>query len=59
MIIVTGGAGFIGSNIVRGLNEEGRTDILIVDDLNEGDKLVVSYIKQQEKSSQQTPKPRI
>ena len=38
MIIVTGGAGFIGSNIVRGLNEEGRTDILIVDDLNEGDK---------------------
>ena len=33
MIIVTGGAGFIGSNIVKGLNELGRTDILIVDNL--------------------------
>jgi ADP-L-glycero-D-manno-heptose 6-epimerase len=33
MIIVTGGAGFIGSNIIKGLNELGRTDILIVDNL--------------------------
>lgn len=33
MIIVTGGAGFIGSNIVKGLNERGRTDILVVDNL--------------------------
>ena len=38
MIIVTGGAGFIGSNIVRSLNENGRTDVMIVDDLNGGDK---------------------
>ena len=33
MIIVTGGAGFIGSNIVKGLNERGREDVLIVDNL--------------------------
>jgi ADP-L-glycero-D-manno-heptose 6-epimerase len=33
MIIVTGGAGFIGSNIVKGLNEAGRDDILVVDNL--------------------------
>lgn len=35
MIIVTGGAGFIGSNIVKGLNDRGHDDILIVDDLTE------------------------
>ena len=33
MIIVTGGAGFIGSNIVKGLNDQGRDDILVVDNL--------------------------
>ncbi|MBR5913115.1 MAG: ADP-glyceromanno-heptose 6-epimerase [Selenomonadaceae bacterium] len=38
MIVVTGGAGFIGSNIVRGLNLRGETDILIVDNLGKGDK---------------------
>ncbi|MEO6959081.1 MAG: ADP-glyceromanno-heptose 6-epimerase [Burkholderiaceae bacterium] len=38
MIIVTGGAGFIGSNLVRGLNRRGFTDILVVDDLTDGDK---------------------
>lgn len=40
MIVVTGGAGFIGSNLVRGLNLRGYTDILVVDDLTEGDKFV-------------------
>ena len=40
MIIVTGAAGFIGSNLVRGLNRRGITDILAVDDLTEGDKFV-------------------
>lgn len=38
MIIVTGGAGFIGSNIVQALNARGRTDILVVDDLTDGTK---------------------
>ena len=38
MIIVTGGAGFIGSNIVKELNNRGRTDILIVDNLGSSEK---------------------
>jgi ADP-L-glycero-D-manno-heptose 6-epimerase len=38
MIIVTGGAGFIGSNIVQGLNARGIDDILVVDDLSDGTK---------------------
>lgn len=36
MIVVTGGAGFIGSNLVHGLNRLGREDILVVDDLTDG-----------------------
>ena len=38
MIVVTGGAGFVGSNIVRGLNHRGESDILVVDDLTDGRK---------------------
>ena len=38
MIIVTGAAGFIGSNIVAGLNARGERDILVVDDLADGRK---------------------
>ncbi|MDA3963254.1 MAG: ADP-glyceromanno-heptose 6-epimerase [Planctomycetota bacterium] len=38
MIIVTGGAGFIGSNLVHALNTAGEDDIVVVDDLTEGDK---------------------
>lgn len=39
MIIVTGGAGFIGSNLVRGLNRRGLNNILVVDDLSDGEKV--------------------
>lgn len=38
MIIVTGGAGFIGSNLVRGLNRIGYDRILIVDNLSSAEK---------------------
>jgi ADP-L-glycero-D-manno-heptose 6-epimerase len=37
-IVVTGAAGFIGSNIVKGLNERGIDEIIAVDDLTQGDK---------------------
>lgn len=40
MIVVTGGAGFIGSNIVKALNDIGRNDILVVDNLKNGVKFV-------------------
>ncbi len=36
MIIVTGGAGFIGSNLVLGLNARGYDEILVVDHLTNG-----------------------
>jgi len=39
MIVVTGAAGFIGSNLVKGLNQRGATDIIAVDDLTNGDKV--------------------
>jgi ADP-L-glycero-D-manno-heptose 6-epimerase len=37
-VVVTGGAGFIGSNIVKALNARGIDNIIVVDDLTEGDK---------------------
>ena len=35
MIIVTGGAGFIGSNLIKKLNSRGMRNILIVDKLKD------------------------
>jgi ADP-L-glycero-D-manno-heptose 6-epimerase len=37
MLLVTGGAGFIGSNVVASLNEAGRTDIVVNDLLGKDD----------------------
>lgn len=38
MIVVTGGAGFIGSALVHGLNQKGFEDIWVVDDVDHPDK---------------------
>jgi len=40
MHIITGGAGFIGSNLVRMLGEKTGDDIVVVDDLSDGHKFV-------------------
>lgn len=40
MIIVTGGAGMIGSNIIKALNDKGYRDITVVDNLKDGTKFV-------------------
>lgn len=38
MYVVTGGAGFIGANIVKALNDRGISDVLVVDNLEKADK---------------------
>ncbi|GAB5606435.1 ADP-glyceromanno-heptose 6-epimerase [Sideroxyarcus sp. TK5] len=38
--VVTGAAGFIGSNLVKALNERGVTDIIAVDNLKKADKFL-------------------
>ncbi|MDE1934842.1 ADP-glyceromanno-heptose 6-epimerase [Bradyrhizobium sp.] len=38
MLLVTGGAGFIGSNIVAALNDAGRTDVAVCDALGDAGK---------------------
>ena len=49
MIVVTGGAGFIGSAIAQKLNMRGRMDLLIVDDINHPEKEKnITSIKYQE-----------
>ena len=37
-IVVTGAAGFIGSNLIKGLNSRGIDNVIAVDDLTQGDK---------------------
>ncbi len=38
MILITGGAGFIGSCLIKRLNDEGVRDIIVVDNLGQGNK---------------------
>jgi ADP-L-glycero-D-manno-heptose 6-epimerase len=38
MIVVTGAAGFIGSNLITGLNQSGYRDLLLVDDFSRPDR---------------------
>jgi ADP-L-glycero-D-manno-heptose 6-epimerase len=40
MYVVTGGAGFIGSVLVKYLNQKGVTDIIVVDDLTDASKFL-------------------
>lgn len=40
MILITGGAGFIGSNVIKHLNEQGITEIIIVDNFENGRKFL-------------------
>jgi ADP-L-glycero-D-manno-heptose 6-epimerase len=54
-IVVTGAAGFIGSNIVKALNERGVTNIIAVDNLSTADKFrnlvdcdIVDYLDKQD-----------
>jgi len=37
-IVVTGGAGFIGANVIKRLNERGEEKIIVVDNLNSSEK---------------------
>ncbi len=39
MIVVTGGAGFIGRSLIAEINKQGRTDVILVDDLSDPRKL--------------------
>ena len=38
MIVVTGAAGFVGANLVKGLNDRGERDVLAVDNLTRAEK---------------------
>ena len=40
MIVVTGGAGFIGRSLIAEINKQGRTDVILVDDLSDPRKLL-------------------
>lgn len=45
MIVVTGAAGFIGSNLAKGLNDAGHQELILVDDLNPEKEKNISGLK--------------
>jgi ADP-L-glycero-D-manno-heptose 6-epimerase len=54
-VVVTGAAGFIGSNLVKALNARGETDVIAVDNLTHADKFrnlvdcdIADYIDKEE-----------
>ncbi len=47
MFLVTGGAGFIGSNVIASLNDEGRTDVVVSDSLGADDRKWRNLAKRQ------------
>ncbi len=54
-IVVTGAAGFVGANLVRGLNARGQTDIIAVDNVTRADKFrnlvdceIIDYVDKDE-----------
>ena len=53
--IVTGAAGFIGANIVKGLNNRGCNDVIAVDNLTQADKS--TSLKKLKPARSQSPKP--
>ena len=55
MLLVTGGAGFIGSNVVADLNEAGRADVAISDVLGSDDKWRNLARRQEEVNKQLEP----
>ena len=66
MIIVTGGLGFIGSNIVHMLNQQGYENIIVVDDFTDGTKFtnisdahIADYMEKEEFLKKITSNPKL